>query len=108
MKRDGTWETAGDGIQRRLVAAGEHLMATEVRFEQGAIGVEHAHPHEQLTYVRDGRFRFTLGGEAREVGPGEFILIPGNVVHGVLTLSAGTLLDTFTPLRRDLIEETNG
>jgi len=103
MKLGGDWSYAEPGVERRLVALGERMMAMRVRFQTGAAGSRHAHPHEQLTVVLSGRFRFVLGNDTREVKAGESLSIPGNVEHEAVALEAGELLDMFCPVREDLV-----
>ena len=93
----------GGGVTRRVLAYSEQLMIVEVNFEAGGVGSVHTHPHCQNTYVKSGRFRFTIDGEPVEVGPGDTIAFPPDIPHGTLCLEAGTLLDMFTPMRKDFI-----
>lgn len=93
----------GGGVSRRVLAHTPQMMTVEVCFEAGGVGSLHTHPHCQNTYVLSGRFRFTVDGEAVEVGPGDTLAFPPDVPHGTLCLEAGTLLDTFTPMREDFI-----
>ncbi len=104
MKLGGDWEYAGDGMDRRLVELGQEIMAVAVRFEQGAIGALHQHPHEQLIVVKAGKFKFSLGAEERIVQTGDTLYIAGDTPHGTVALEAGELLDIFTPLRLDMLE----
>ncbi len=104
MQLNGSWEEAGPGLLRRLVALGQQMMAVRVRFAAGATGSPHSHPHEQLTQVLSGRFRFRIGSEVFEVGAGESLLIPGGIEHEATALEAGELLDIFAPPRQDLLE----
>ena len=60
-------------------------------------------PHVQSTFVKSGRFRFTVDGAETEVGPGDSFVIPGDVVHGCVCLEPGTLIDSFTPRRDDFL-----
>ena len=94
----------GGGVTRRVLAWTEQLMIVEVGFEAGSTGSVHTHPHCQNTYVKSGRFRFTIDGENVEVGPGDTIAFPADVPHGTLCLEAGTLLDIFTPMREDFVK----
>ncbi|PZA05930.1 MULTISPECIES: cupin domain-containing protein [unclassified Meiothermus] len=103
MQFNGEWETVGPGVERRLVALGKRMMAVRVRFAKGAVGALHAHPHEQLTQVLSGRFRFQVGEEVLEVAAGDLLCIPGGLEHGTQALEAGELLDIFSPLREDLL-----
>ncbi|MDP1580204.1 MAG: cupin domain-containing protein [Candidatus Didemnitutus sp.] len=61
----------------------------------------HQHPHEQFTYVLEGRFQFTVGDETTILEPGMSALIPSNTLHGGTTLTACRLIDVFTPVRED-------
>ncbi|RIH88473.1 Cupin domain protein [Meiothermus luteus] len=103
MQPDQDWEAAEPGVARRLVALGQRMMAIRVRFSEGAEGALHAHPHEQITQVLRGRFRFWLGARELELAPGDTLLIPAGVEHGALALEEGELLDIFSPLREDLL-----
>ena len=93
----------GGGVTRRVLAYTDRLMIVEVSFEAGSTGSVHTHPHCQNTYVKSGRFRFTVDGEPVEVAAGDTLAFPPDVPHGTLCLEAGTLLDIFTPMREDFV-----
>ena len=43
----------------------------------------HSHTlNEECVYVLDGRLRYTVGSESRDLGPGESMHTPKGVVHG--------------------------
>lgn len=94
-------EALGEGVSRKILASAGRLMAVEVAFEQGAVGASHSHPHEQIGYVLKGRFDITLGEEHTVITAGDTYYVPPDVVHGVVALEPGTLLDLFTPQRED-------
>ena len=95
---------ADPGVTRQVLADSPELMVVAFGFTRaGTEGYLHAHPHTQSTYVRDGRFRFTIDGQAFEVGPGDSFVIPSGAQHGCVCLEAGTLIDTFTPRRDDFL-----
>jgi len=48
--------------------------------DQGAEGKLHNHPHIQSTFVRSGRFEFSIDGEKFEVSSGDSFVIPSNAV----------------------------
>lgn len=104
MQLNAEWESAGLGVKRRLVALGQNMMAVKVHFVQGAVGALHSHPHEQLTQVLSGRFRFQLGTTFVEVVQGDTLCINGGLEHGTVALEAGELLDIFSPPREDLLK----
>ncbi|MFN3265369.1 MAG: cupin domain-containing protein [Deinococcales bacterium] len=104
MKLDGSWEVVNDSIRRRLVSLGTKLMSMEVEFKAGAIGTMHQHPHEQQTLIRTGSFRFTIGQNVHILRAGDIVNISGDTPHEAVALEDGVLIDTFTPLREDLLE----
>lgn len=79
-------------------------MMMEVQFEKGAEGNKHRHPHEQITYCIKGRFQFSIENEKYMIYAGQTLVIPSNKIHGVIALEEGILLDTFTPIREDLLK----
>jgi len=92
------------GVTRQVLADHPDLMVVAFRFsEKGAEGKLHNHPHIQSTFVKSGRFEFTIDGEKSEVGPGDSFVISTNVFHGCVCLEPGTLIDSFTPRRDDFL-----
>lgn len=89
------------GAIRGHYAHADAMTIGEVLLEPNTIVPMHEHPHEQLTYVIDGRFEFTVGAETTVLEPGMAALIPGNVVHGGKTLTACRVIDVFSPTRDD-------
>jgi quercetin dioxygenase-like cupin family protein len=97
-------ETACDpGVTRKVLAWSDELMMCEFSFQEGAQGKAHAHPHRQVTYVAAGSFSFTIGEETRTVNSGDSMYIPANTVHSVAALSAGKLVDVFSPKRDEFL-----
>jgi quercetin dioxygenase-like cupin family protein len=85
-------------------AACERMMLSVVDLEPGAVVEEHAHPHEQVGILIQGRVEFTIGGETKTLQPGEMWRIPGGVRHKVRVLEGpAKALDIFTPIREDYL-----
>jgi quercetin dioxygenase-like cupin family protein len=94
----------GENVTRQVLSDHPEMMVVAFQFTAtGAEGALHNHPHVQSTYVKEGRFRFTLGDEQREVGPGDSFIIPSDMVHGCVCIEPGTLVDCFTPRRDDFL-----
>ncbi len=92
------------GVTRQVLADHPDLMVVAFEFaEQGAEGKLHHHPHIQSTFVKSGRFVFSVDGTETEVGPGDSFVIPTNAVHGCVCVEPGTLIDCFTPRRDDFL-----
>ena len=93
----------GGGVSRRILAYTEKLMIVEVNFCAGSVGAVHTHPHSQNVYIISGRFKFTVNGQDIEVGAGDSLAFEPNLPHGTICLESGTLLDIFTPMREDFL-----
>lgn len=91
------------GVTRQVLADHPDLMLVSFVFEADAEGKLHSHPHVQSTFVKSGRFKFTIGDSQKEVGPGDSFVIPSEAVHGCVCLEAGELVDCFTPRRDDFL-----
>jgi quercetin dioxygenase-like cupin family protein len=97
------WEDLGSGLRRQILGHGSDLMMVSVEFDEGAIGAMHRHPHRQVTYVIRGRFEVAVDGERRVLEAGDSFYVAANIEHGVKALTAGALLDVFTPTRQDFL-----
>ncbi len=97
------WVTVAPGNRRRVLVSRPELMQVEFAFDAGAVGALHAHPHVQASYVAEGQFEVTINGETAVLGRGGSFIVPPNVVHGVKALTAGRLVDCFTPRREDFL-----
>ena len=104
FNNDVSGETPSPGITRKVLAYCDALMCVENFFETGAVGEIHSHPHTQITYVAEGRFRFTIGDEVREVSKGDTLCKQNGIKHGCVCLEKGTLVDFFTPMREDFVK----
>ena len=79
----------------------DRMTVGEARLAAHTVLPPHHHPHEQVTYVIEGRFEFTIGEETKVLEPGMAALIPGGVMHSGKTLTACRVLDLFSPVRED-------
>lgn len=96
----------GGGMSRKVLSYSDNLMAVELHFEKGAIGAKHSHPHEQIGYIISGKLVYQEEGcEDKILQTGDSYYARPNVVHGVEALEDTKLLDIFTPMRRDFVEE---
>ncbi|MDH6341696.1 quercetin dioxygenase-like cupin family protein [Parabacteroides sp. PFB2-12] len=97
------WEVVGEGVRRQVMAYNDQLMLVKVAFEAGAVGAPHTHPHTQATYVVSGLFEFTTDGHTSIIKAGDCVYIKPDVLHGCKCVEAGTLIDTFAPMREDFL-----
>jgi len=89
-----------DGFKAQFV----HSENTTLGFwtvERGAVLPMHAHFHEQITQVLEGRFEMTIGSETNVFEKGDLAVIPSNVIHGGQALTDCKIFDVFSPVRED-------
>jgi quercetin dioxygenase-like cupin family protein len=93
-----------DGVEGHPLF-GEGAMLNLVTFEPGATVPAHSHPHEQLGIVLRGMQALVIDGEAHEMHELDGYALPGGVVHSAYCAPEGaTVLDVFTPVRKDYLE----
>jgi hypothetical protein len=59
------WQDLGDGIKRQVFGYDDRIMMVKVKFEQGAVGVLHQHPHIQVSYVESGVFEASIADQKK-------------------------------------------
>lgn len=103
--KDMILEHVDQGINKKVLAYDNNLMIVEVNFDSGSIGEVHHHEHEQIVYVKTGEFEFNVDGVYTKLDIGDSVYIPGNVPHGIKCINAGIILDVFTPMRKDFLNQ---
>lgn len=96
-------------LDRRLIS-GDRMMIAHVYLKKGCIVPTHHHDNEQITYILEGLLRFWIGEDENmtiDVGEGEVLVIPSNVVHKVEALQDTLDVDVFSPPRQDWLEKTD-
>ncbi|WP_346237301.1 cupin domain-containing protein [Niabella insulamsoli] len=101
--KDIPWQDLGNGVARQLFGYNGQLMMVRVKFEKGAIGAVHQHPHVQASYVESGQFELTIGDQVKVLKQGDGYFVPPDVAHGCVCLEKGVLIDSFTPVRSDFL-----
>jgi quercetin dioxygenase-like cupin family protein len=76
-------------------------MVAQTTIEAGTRVPDHAHPHEQITYVVKGRLEMCVGVETYVLGSGDSLLIPSEATHCGTAQEETTLIDVFSPPRED-------
>jgi len=88
-------EVRGDGVSFALI-----------ELEPNVSVAEHSHPNEQVGFIVEGTFSFTIGGATRELAPGDTYTIPGGVKHSARSGPEGTVaIDIFSPPREDFSDQ---
>jgi quercetin dioxygenase-like cupin family protein len=97
------------GGERREIVPGyrahfvhsERMTMAQWSIEAGAELPEHSHPHEQITWVLEGRFEMIVGGERRVLEPGMAAVFPSGVPHSARAETACRVVDAFHPVREE-------
>jgi len=81
-------ETQSDPVKRMFICDGESITAN-IATSSGDDSKLHTQPnHDEIVIVIEGEAEFRVGDEVRRVGPGDFVFIPRNTIHGrVRTIS---------------------
>lgn len=103
LPEDTVWTEVAPGNHRAVLSHRPEMMLVAFRFEEGAVGALHSHPHTQVSYVAEGAFDVTLDGVTTRLEQGSSFIVAPNLVHGVIALKKGLLIDTFTPRRDDFL-----
>ena len=101
------WENVAPGMHRKFMGFDDKIMMVKVKFEKGGIGVRHAHPHSQTTYVVNGSFEVSIGDKKKVLKEGDGFYIPPNIEHGAVCLEDGILIDVFSPIREDFMNNNS-
>ena len=99
-------EPAGDGLIRQVFGYNDSIMMVKVEFDVGAVGAVHSHPHSQATYVESGEFDVVIDGVETRLGPGDSFYVEPNADHGAVCRKAGVLIDVFSPIREDFLDDS--
>lgn len=99
-----TLKQIDSNTKRAVLNYSENIMSVLIRFDHSTKSVDlHHHPHEQITYVLSGRYKFFAGDKSYIVSKGDSLRFLPDEPHGCIVLEAGELLDTFTPMRTDFL-----
>jgi len=80
METDPT--TTNQPIKRMFGADGDFVSANVSVLEKTGNALHSQASHDEIVVVLEGDVDFRVGEESRRVGPGDFIFIPRNTVHG--------------------------
>ena len=98
-------ERIAEGIDRQMIV-GQKIMICRLRLDPLVVTPAHRHPHEQMTFVMQGKVKFTLDTEERIVSAGDVLHFPSNHWHGATMLDEEVILiDIFSPIREDFLTD---
>ena len=98
------WEVVAPGMKRKIMSYDGRIMLVKVYFDKDGIGVVHKHYHTQITYVSKGVFQVEVDGKKKILKQGDVFHAAPNLMHGVICLEEGELIDVFSPMREDFVQ----
>lgn len=101
INNEETVYAVGEGVNRQFIGYNKDLMMVKVIFEKGAEGFPHSHAHVQISYIISGKYEVTVGSETEVLQAGDGFYVDPDVLHGLVCLEAGEILDSFSPMRED-------
>lgn len=82
-------------------AHGEKMTLGFVELKAGSQVPMHQHPHEQITYIIEGRLDMTIGGKPFSLTAGMYHVISSNSPHSAIAKTDCRVIDAFSPVRED-------
>lgn len=83
--------------------AGAQLMVFWADVDANTHAAKHAHPHEQITWLVEGKMDYQIGdGPVQSLEAGSVLLVPGNTPHEAWYREKCRIVEFFNPPRFDL------
>ena len=92
-----------EGVRRKTLVHGDKTILCRFELDEGAVLPLHSHPYEQTGYLVSGKMIFTIDGQKHEMQPGDSWCIKENIEHAVTILENATLVELFSPVRKDFL-----
>jgi quercetin dioxygenase-like cupin family protein len=87
---------------------GEQVLLCHVRYEPGTTVARHAHDAtEQVMWIVEGDLTMTVGGETRELGPGDVVVVNRGVEHELSSRGGVLFLEALAPVPRDHVPDAS-
>jgi len=94
-----------DGVRLHAIG-GDQVLLCRVTYEPGKQVVRHAHEHsEQLMAVIEGKVTMTIGGETRELGPGDVVCVNRGIEHELFSERGVTFFEALAPVPLDHVPD---
>jgi len=105
--------TENDPVKRMFICDGKSITANIASSSGGGSKLHTQPDHDEIVIIIEGEAEFRVGDEVRRVGPGDFVFIPRNTIHGrVRTLTKSmSVLSIYAPFfdrkKENIIWEKN-
>lgn len=93
------------GVKLKTLVYGDKTLLSEFKIGQGNSIPKHHHSCEQTGYLVSGSLLLTIGDESYDVAPGDSWSIPSNITHSAASLEDSTIVEVFSPVRKEYLPE---
>ena len=102
------WHDFTPGVRRRILVNNTAATMALYKLNGDAVVPLHSHPQAQYGICLEGSGVFTVGDKTWKMKKGDTYYIPPSVTHGLKIdpNSDTTLVEFFTPMRKDFVKET--
>ncbi|MBI4747197.1 MAG: cupin domain-containing protein [Acidobacteria bacterium] len=84
---------------------GENVLIVCTEAQEGFIVPKHKHESEQISMIQCGSWHFNVAGNEFVAKAGDVVHIPAGWEHSAVALETTTVIEIFTPPRRDWSDE---
>jgi quercetin dioxygenase-like cupin family protein len=92
------WERIDENLESALVGYDSSLMQTLFDLKRRD-RLFHKHIHSQCAFIAKGKFEVQIENE-KILSAGDSFFIPSELVHGVVCLEEGILVESFSPMKK--------
>jgi quercetin dioxygenase-like cupin family protein len=94
-----------EGVRLHAIG-GDQVLLCRVVYEPGKRVPRHAHEHtEQLMAVVEGSVTMTIGGQTRELGPGDVVCVNRGIEHELYSQDGVTFFEALAPVPLDHVPD---
>lgn len=91
----------------RKYISGAHMTLARFLLKKGCIVQAHSHSNEQMSTVLNGKMLFVVDGREILATDGHTVCIAPFSTHSAVALEDTSMLEVFSPVRRDWMEGTD-
>ena len=91
------------GVERETLSVGKNLMIVAFTFKKGAEVPWHTHPHEQSSYIVQGKLKLFIEDKEIILSKNMSAVVPSNAKHKAVALEDTIDINSFTPIREDYL-----
>ncbi len=93
------------GIRMQTLCHGEKTLMVKFQLAEGSEIPMHSHPHEQTGYLISGHVIFVTEESEVDTTPGDNWCFLGDERHGVRVLEDSVIVELFSPVREEYLNE---